>query len=52
MTTVNDIITWDIMQHTHYNTDEDEDWLIKKKFNNRIVIHFGESNDIATDYIL
>ena len=52
ITTVNDIITWDIMQHKHYNTDEDEDWLIKKKFNNRIAIHFGESNDIATDYRL
>ena len=54
VTTVEDITTWDKLQHKQYTADdtEDEEWSINKKYNSRVALYFGDATALTTDFTM
>ena len=52
VTAIEDITTWDAFNNKEYPVDEDEDWPVMKKYNNRVALHFGNATELKADYTM
>ena len=47
--TIDKIATWDQMNNKKFETDDDEEYSVKKQLNNKIAIHYGDPTKLTAD---